>query len=152
MKWPWIELKLLWRNCEQFLLLLQCFQMSPVAEDASMSGKRDKQYWLFELLWNKRILNYSGAGSLRTLKCNSSNSLRTLMTTYMCFISRIIYWIGESNSGASSKYYCLFPAMIDDWRMNFHSGSQNQTSRMFPFGFVQVRLHNSSNRCQNILF
>lgn len=35
-------------------------------------------------------------------------------------------------------YNCTFPALIEDWRQTFHHGSQGQTERFFPFGFVQV--------------
>lgn len=47
---------------------------------------------------------------------------------------------GEANADYNkNKYNCSFPAMIDDWRMAFHSGSGGQTADDFPFGFVQVR-------------
>lgn len=35
-------------------------------------------------------------------------------------------------------YNCTFPALIEDWRQTFHLGSQGQTERLFPFGFVQL--------------
>ncbi|KAM8955672.1 sialate O-acetylesterase isoform 2-T2 [Lycaon pictus] len=35
-------------------------------------------------------------------------------------------------------YNCTFPALIEDWRQTFHHGSQGQTERFFPFGFVQL--------------
>ena len=37
-------------------------------------------------------------------------------------------------------YNCTFPALIEDWRQTCHRGSQGQTERLFPFGFVQVRV------------
>ena len=52
---------------------------------------------------------------------------------------------GEANGAHPDEYYCLFPSMIDDWRQKFHDGSQNQTSRNFPFGFVQVLIKTFSN-------
>lgn len=46
---------------------------------------------------------------------------------------------GEANTEYHrDKYNCSFPAMIDDWRMEFHQGSGGQTALDFPFGFVQV--------------
>lgn len=46
---------------------------------------------------------------------------------------------GEANAQYNQdKYSCTFPAMIDDWRMAFHTGSEGQTAQDFPFGFVQV--------------
>ena len=45
---------------------------------------------------------------------------------------------GEANAGSPDSYKCRFPAMINDWRMNFNIGSGNQTDNSFPFGFVQV--------------
>eukprot|EP00069_Balaena_mysticetus_P009280 bmy_20176T0 len=35
-------------------------------------------------------------------------------------------------------YNCTFPALVEDWRQTFHDGSQGQTERFFPFGFVQL--------------
>ena len=50
-----------------------------------------------------------------------------------CFIV-----LGESNTNDPDHYKCRFVAMINDWRLNFNLGSQNETDAMFPFGFVQV--------------
>ena len=50
---------------------------------------------------------------------------------------------GESNAGSPESYKCRFPAMINDWRMNFNLGSDNQTDSVFPFGFVQVNVLHS---------
>ncbi|OBS82249.1 hypothetical protein A6R68_23758, partial [Neotoma lepida] len=45
----------------------------------------------------------------------------------------------EANANYNRDLYsCMFPALIEDWRQNFHSGSQGQTERFFPFGFVQL--------------
>ncbi|TST73070.1 Sialate O-acetylesterase [Bagarius yarrelli] len=54
-------------------------------------------------------------------------------------IKGAIWYQGESNAQYNQdKYSCTFPAMIDDWRMAFHTGSEGQTSQDFPFGFVQL--------------
>lgn len=49
-----------------------------------------------------------------------------------------IWYQGEANAGSPDSYKCRFPAMINDWRMNFNLGSENQTDILFPFGFVQL--------------
>lgn len=38
----------------------------------------------------------------------------------------------------TDMYNCTFPVLIDDWRKAFHEGSDGQTNKQFPFGFVQV--------------
>ncbi|XP_028275015.1 sialate O-acetylesterase [Parambassis ranga] len=51
-----------------------------------------------------------------------------------------IWYQGEQNADYhQDKYNCSFPAMIDDWRMAFHQGSEGQTAplRMFPL-YVQL--------------
>lgn len=50
----------------------------------------------------------------------------------------VIWYQGESNSGYYADYMCQFPAMINDWREKFHAASHQQTSKSFPFGFVQL--------------
>ncbi|XP_057604056.1 sialate O-acetylesterase isoform X2 [Hippopotamus amphibius kiboko] len=51
----------------------------------------------------------------------------------------VIWYQGESNMNFNRDLYnCTFPALIEDWRQTFHSGSQGQTERLFPFGFVQL--------------
>ncbi|XP_030874046.1 sialate O-acetylesterase isoform X2 [Leptonychotes weddellii] len=50
----------------------------------------------------------------------------------------VIWYQGESNVNFNRDLYnCTFPALIEDWRQTFHRGSQGQTERFFPFGFVQ---------------
>lgn len=49
-----------------------------------------------------------------------------------------IWYQGESNAGYYKDYMCQFPAMIEDWREKFYMASHHQTSRAFPFGFVQL--------------
>ncbi|KAI5098414.1 sialate O-acetylesterase precursor [Silurus meridionalis] len=54
-------------------------------------------------------------------------------------IKGAIWYQGEANAEYDQdKYSCLFPAMIDDWRMAFHIGSKGQTPKDFPLGFVQL--------------
>ncbi|XP_048199698.1 sialate O-acetylesterase [Perognathus longimembris pacificus] len=51
----------------------------------------------------------------------------------------VIWYQGESNMEYNrDKYNCTFPELIADWRQSFHDGSQGQTERFFPFGFVQL--------------
>nr|XP_031299309.1 sialate O-acetylesterase [Camelus dromedarius] len=51
----------------------------------------------------------------------------------------VIWYQGESNVNLNRDLYnCTFPALIEDWRQTFHRGSQGQTERFFPFGFVQL--------------
>lgn len=46
-------------------------------------------------------------------------------------IKGAIWYQGESNAGRAYQYRTLFPAMIQDWRSKFSSGT-------FPFYFVQL--------------
>ncbi|XP_008584623.1 PREDICTED: sialate O-acetylesterase isoform X1 [Galeopterus variegatus] len=58
----------------------------------------------------------------------------------------VIWYQGESNVNYNRNLYnCMFPALIDDWRQTFHHGSQGQTKRFFPFGFVQISSEKSTN-------
>lgn len=61
----------------------------------------------------------------------------------------VVWYQGENNANYNRDLYaCMFPALIADWRQTFHSGSQGQTERFFPFGFVQLSsylLMNSSD-------
>ncbi|XP_054448634.1 sialate O-acetylesterase [Pteronotus mesoamericanus] len=51
----------------------------------------------------------------------------------------VIWYQGEANVNFDRDLYnCTFPALIEDWRQTFHRGSQGQTERLFPFGFVQL--------------
>ncbi|XP_010627021.1 sialate O-acetylesterase isoform X2 [Fukomys damarensis] len=51
----------------------------------------------------------------------------------------VVWYQGEANIHYNKDLYnCTFPALIEDWRQTFHSGSQGQTERFFPFGFVQL--------------
>jgi len=53
-------------------------------------------------------------------------------------ISGAIWYQGEANEGYPKRYECTFPAMIDDWRAQWHRHSDGQTSADFPFGWAQV--------------
>lgn len=46
-------------------------------------------------------------------------------------IKGVIWYQGEANSSKAKEYQKLFPALITDWRNNWHSGN-------FPFLFVQL--------------
>ncbi|XP_041513398.1 sialate O-acetylesterase [Microtus oregoni] len=57
-----------------------------------------------------------------------------------------VWYQGESNADYNRDLYsCMFPALIDDWRQTFHHGSQGQTERFFPFGFVQLSSYTLMN-------
>ncbi|XP_067275157.1 sialate O-acetylesterase [Pseudorasbora parva] len=61
-------------------------------------------------------------------------------------ITGAIWYQGEANANYNrDKYNCSFPAMIDDWRMAFHEGSDCQTALDFPFGFVQLSTYLKNN-------
>ncbi|XP_026573812.1 sialate O-acetylesterase [Pseudonaja textilis] len=54
-------------------------------------------------------------------------------------IQGVIWYQGEANTLMNTDMYnCTFPALIDDWRKAFHEGSDGQTNKQFPFGFVQL--------------
>ncbi|KAL1781576.1 sialate O-acetylesterase [Sigmodon hispidus] len=58
----------------------------------------------------------------------------------------VIWYQGEANANYNRDLYsCMFPALIDDWRQSFHYGSQGQTERVFPFGFVQLSSYTLMN-------
>lgn len=50
----------------------------------------------------------------------------------------VIWYQGEGNAGRAAQYHKLFPAMINNWRQDFHN------SKM-PFYFVQISPHRSQN-------
>lgn len=63
----------------------------------------------------------------------------TIFEVYSKFLSQLWLFLGEANKDYNRDLYnCTFPALIEDWRQTFHHGSQGQTERFFPFGFVQV--------------
>ena len=52
----------------------------------------------------------------------------------------VIWYQGEANAMyRTDMYNCTFPAMINDWRKEWFSGTYGATNLRFPFGFVQVR-------------
>ncbi|XP_031200147.1 sialate O-acetylesterase isoform X2 [Mastomys coucha] len=58
----------------------------------------------------------------------------------------VVWYQGESNANYNRDLYaCMFPELIADWRQTFHSGSQGQTDRFFPFGFVQLSSYELKN-------
>ncbi|XP_056112443.1 sialate O-acetylesterase [Rhinichthys klamathensis goyatoka] len=62
-------------------------------------------------------------------------------------ITGAIWYQGEANANYNrDKYNCSFPAMIDDWRMAFHEGSDGQTALDFPFGFVQLSTYRKNDQ------
>lgn len=58
------------------------------------------------------------------------NGMIAPLTNYA--IQGVIWYQGESNAGRAYQYRMLFPAMIQDWRKNWHG------DRSFPFLFVQL--------------
>ncbi|XP_053222457.1 sialate O-acetylesterase isoform X1 [Podarcis raffonei] len=62
----------------------------------------------------------------------------------------VIWYQGEANTLIdTSLYNCTFPALIEDWRKGFHEGSDWQTQRYFPFGFVQLSTVRSKEHNDN---
>lgn len=53
-------------------------------------------------------------------------------------IKGVIWYQGEANAGRAAQYRRLFPAMIENWRADFHN-------EKMPFYFVQISPHNSQN-------
>lgn len=65
-------------------------------------------------------------------------------------IKGAIWYQGEQNTGLNPNLYnCTFPALISDWRLNFHEGSLGQTDPSFPFGFVQLSTYQKSQQKDN---
>lgn len=103
--------------------------------------------WNSSVLWNAMIhplLNMTIKGAL-WYQGNISEQQLSSCVEQRCAktaIGLLLFIPGEANSGYNrDKYNCSFPAMIDDWRMAFHQGSEGQTAIDFPFGFVQVLLN-----------
>ncbi|XP_008056032.1 sialate O-acetylesterase [Carlito syrichta] len=62
----------------------------------------------------------------------------------------VVWYQGESNIKYNTDLYnCTFPALIEDWRQTFHCGSQGQTERFFPFGFVQLSSYLPENKSED---
>ncbi|XP_002124647.2 sialate O-acetylesterase-like [Ciona intestinalis] len=54
-------------------------------------------------------------------------------------IKGVIWYQGESNTEYhNERYSCSFPAMIRDWRLKWYEGTNGNTHKQFPFGFVQL--------------
>ena len=53
-------------------------------------------------------------------------------------ITGAIWYQGEGNHEHPKRYECFFPAMVEDWRAQWHARSDGQTSANFPFGFAQL--------------
>ena len=63
-------------------------------------------------------------------------------------LSRYQLWNGADQGEADAAhpeveaglrgYNCSFPAMIADWREQWHAGTDGETDAAFPFGFVQL--------------
>nr|XP_032834820.1 sialate O-acetylesterase-like isoform X1 [Petromyzon marinus] len=51
----------------------------------------------------------------------------------------VIWYQGEKNAEYNNELYnCRFPAMINDWRQEFHTATNGNTDPLLPFGFVQI--------------
>ncbi|ESO83416.1 hypothetical protein LOTGIDRAFT_133472, partial [Lottia gigantea] len=54
----------------------------------------------------------------------------------------VLWYQGERNalhlSSNVPNYSCQFQALIEDWRSKFHTHSNGETKKDFPFGFVQL--------------
>ena len=58
-------------------------------------------------------------------------------------ITGAIWYQGEANQEYPKRYECVFPAMIEDWRAQWHTRSDGQTSADFPFGWAQLNADNA---------
>uniref|UniRef100_A0A672V7D7 Sialic acid acetylesterase n=1 Tax=Strigops habroptila TaxID=2489341 RepID=A0A672V7D7_STRHB len=59
----------------------------------------------------------------------------------------IAWYQGEANAFLhTDQYNCTFPALIADWRREFHAGSGRQTDPLLPFGFVQLSTYRRQSR------
>ncbi|KAM4704298.1 sialate O-acetylesterase [Rhinophrynus dorsalis] len=62
-------------------------------------------------------------------------------------IKGAIWYQGEQNTVTNPNLYnCTFPALIEDWRTSFYEGTDGQTDRYFPFGFVQLSTYQKSTQ------
>ncbi|XP_016059871.1 PREDICTED: sialate O-acetylesterase [Miniopterus natalensis] len=96
---------------------------------------------------SERSLKACGAPKQRFISSDSVSGPRAYSVLWNAMIhplhnmtlKGVIWYQGESNVDFNRDLYnCTFPALIEDWRQTFHRGSQGQTERLFPFGFVQL--------------
>ncbi|KAM4651390.1 sialate O-acetylesterase isoform 2-T2 [Discoglossus pictus] len=65
-------------------------------------------------------------------------------------IKGVIWYQGEQNTNMNTNLYnCTFPALIEDWRQSFYEGTNGQTNRYFPFGFVQLSTNQKTEQKDN---
>ncbi|XP_037361420.1 sialate O-acetylesterase [Talpa occidentalis] len=114
----------------------------PIGLIASSWGGTPIEAWSSE-----RTLKTCGISGKRSTSSSSVRGPHTSSVLWNAMIhplhnmtlKGVIWYQGEANMGFHRDLYnCLFPELIDDWRLTFHQGSQGQTARYFPFGFVQL--------------
>ena len=49
-----------------------------------------------------------------------------------------VIWYEGGADALKPNYNCTFPALIADWRAKWYDSTNKKTSKVFPFGFVQV--------------
>lgn len=59
-------------------------------------------------------------------------------------ISCVIWYQGESNWANYQHYACTFPAMIQSWRDGWHNATGGISPMFWPFGFVQLSVHDGN--------
>lgn len=90
--------------------------------------------------------NIGCPGSARYFPINASSVYNTMIAPlHRMTVFGVLWWQGE-NSGAgcpqqrtnatTATYYCLWQALISDWRARWHERST--TAAELPFGFVQL--------------
>ncbi|XP_070221334.1 sialate O-acetylesterase isoform X7 [Bos mutus] len=85
------------------------------------------------------LLNTAAYQSVRILSVSSTQAQQELEDLAKVDLRWSKPTSRESNVNFNRDLYnCTFPLLIDDWRQTFHDGSQGQTERLFPFGFVQL--------------
>ncbi|XP_053546455.1 sialate O-acetylesterase [Bombina bombina] len=87
-------------------------------------------------------------GEAITGPCNSSILWNAMIHPLLNMtIKGAIWYQGEQNTNMNTDLYnCTFPALIEDWRKSFHEGSEKETERFFPFGFVQLSTYQKSTQ------
>ncbi|MCE5340036.1 MAG: sialate O-acetylesterase [Planctomycetaceae bacterium] len=112
------------------------------ANNEANKDKLEKEYTQVLKDWKNEVMKAIAAGKPARRKPNPPTSLRehckcgnlynAMIHPLIPFaITGAIWYQGESNADNAIGYRTLFPAMITDWRTNWHQSD-------FPFYFVQL--------------
>ncbi|KAL5470809.1 hypothetical protein EMCRGX_G028834 [Ephydatia muelleri] len=90
------------------------------------------------------------AGSYIRPKAPPSPSNSSVLWNAMVypFLNMTIFGVIWYEGGADAlkpNYNCTFPALIADWRAKWYDSTNKKTSKVFPFGFVQLAGYGTSN-------